>query len=534
MFKKTFFFIIILFLSGLSSKLSAQDNVGIGIANPNPKSILELFTTNKGFLLPRLSTMQRLAINPAVGSDHSLLVYDLNDSLFYYWDAIQWRSLGNFSNDYNLALNFDANTNQLSLTDGGGTLSTLLNLNINDADSDPTNEIQFLTITQTGNIVNWNLSLNGGNGSLNMDDNDWAGAGTGRMYPVNLTDKIGIGLNNPRMPLEIAIDVSNGHLRPGSTVMRMTNKENVSCAGETYWDFRVGECGQFGIITNVNNANSGFGNFNILNSTDSLLSPGIVASFSTVAPHQSFVLAANGQPRVAIRDTVDDHALYVFDKGEGSAAFFVEEDAGNGIEIFESGDGHGTIITETGAGNALVVEEFDNGGGILITERGAGTGLFINQSVGENAATANGFGILLTSTGTNEPIFVNHNGNIATLTTAGVWTNASDSALKKNILPLEYGLNEVMQLRPVRYEMKSNNEKQIGFIAQEIQNIIPEVVEENGEGKISMSYGNLVALLTKAMQEQQLRMDKLELENEMLKAGIEKLRTEIVNHKGEF
>ncbi len=51
--------------------------------------------------------------------------------------------------------------------------------------------------------------------------------------------------------------------------------------------------------------------------------------------------------------------------------------------------------------------------------------------------------------------------------------------------------------------MKSNNEKQIGFIAQEILQVIPEVVEKNEGGKYSMSYGNITALLTKAMQEQQ-------------------------------
>ncbi len=522
------------FLLVLACSLDAQNNVGIGTLNPNQKAILELSASDKGFLLPRVTGAQRLAISPAQGSDESLLVYDLNDSSFYYWDAIQWRRIGDVSDAYNIALNFDANTNTLSITDYGSTLSTILNINVDDADSNPTNELQTLIMTQTANTVNWNLSLNGGSGAFNTDDNDWAGAGSGTMYPFHLTDKIGIGLNNPRMPLEVAIDVSNGHLRPGSTVLRLTNKENVTCPGETFWDFRVGECGQLGIVTNLANANSGFGNFNILNSTDSLLSPGIVASFSTNAPPQSFFVYPAGQPRVAIRDTIDDHALFVFDKGEGNAAFFSEEDAGNGIEVFESGDGQGVIINESGAGNALVIEEFDNGGGILITERGTGTGLFINQSAGENVSTPNGYGILLTSTGTNEPVYVNHNGNIAILSTSGVWTNASDSTLKKNIEPLVYGLNEVLLLKPVHYQMKSNDASQIGFIAQEVQNIIPEVVELTADNKLTMSYGNLVALITNAIQEQQAFIEKLQTENHTILKSFETLKNEFTLIKSYF
>jgi len=68
----------------------SQDNMGIGTANPNPKSILELSASDKGFLMPRVTTSQRLSINPAPGADEGLMVYDQTDSLFYYWDATQW------------------------------------------------------------------------------------------------------------------------------------------------------------------------------------------------------------------------------------------------------------------------------------------------------------------------------------------------------------------------------------------------------------------------------------------------------------
>ncbi len=106
---------------------------------------------------------------------------------------------------------------------------------------------------------------------------------------------------------------------------------------------------------------------------------------------------------------------------------------------------------------------------------------------------------------------------------AGVWTNASDRRLKKNIANISYGLKEVMQLKPVHYQMNVNDEKQVGFIAQEVQKIIPELITGT-EGDLSkgenmgMSYGNLTAVLTKAIQEQQAMIEELKKEVAALKA----------------
>lgn len=86
------------------------------------------------------------------------------------------------------------------------------------------------------------------------------------------------------------------------------------------------------------------------------------------------------------------------------------------------------------------------------------------------------------------------------LSSAGTWTNGSDRVLKKEIVDTQYGLDSVLKMRPVDYRMRSNNEKQVGFIAQEMKKIIPEVVVGE-EGKMGISYGNLAAVLTKAIQD---------------------------------
>jgi hypothetical protein len=60
-------------------------------------------------------------------------------------------------------------------------------------------------------------------------------------------------------------------------------------------------------------------------------------------------------------------------------------------------------------------------------------------------------------------------------------TNPSDSRLKDDIKDLQYGLNEILKLRPVSYNWKNdtiNQGKQFGFIAQEVQEVMPELISE--------------------------------------------------------
>lgn len=116
-------------------------------------------------------------------------------------------------------------------------------------------------------------------------------------------------------------------------------------------------------------------------------------------------------------------------------------------------------------------------------------------------------GVLLytNNTGTGNSI---EDASGAKLTASGVWTDASDQTKKKNINRLSYGLSELLKFNPVQYIWKDSGLSDIGFIAQEVQKIIPELVYGT-EGNLSMSYGHLTALLVKSIQEQQTRIDGL-------------------------
>lgn len=96
----------------------------------------------------------------------------------------------------------------------------------------------------------------------------------------------------------------------------------------------------------------------------------------------------------------------------------------------------------------------------------------------------------------------------------------SDENAKKNVEPIQDGLDKILELNGVRFDwredvvpLKAENEsRQIGLIAQEVEKIVPEVVvDEIVEGQTlkSIRYENLVALLIEGMKEQQEQINSL-------------------------
>jgi hypothetical protein len=97
---------------------------------------------------------------------------------------------------------------------------------------------------------------------------------------------------------------------------------------------------------------------------------------------------------------------------------------------------------------------------------------------------------------------------------ADAWTLYSSRRWKRNIEPIEGSLDKVMNLRGVSFNWKENGKEDIGLIAEEVAEVIPEVVafEENGEDAQSVDYSRLVALLIEATKEQQTEIEELKAE----------------------
>lgn len=106
------------------------------------------------------------------------------------------------------------------------------------------------------------------------------------------------------------------------------------------------------------------------------------------------------------------------------------------------------------------------------------------------------------------------NPSTGNLVVGGTVTANSDQKLKVGIQTIENALDKVLSLRGVEFTRIDNGDKQIGVIAQEVQEIIPQVVYpkqsvENDETK-SVAYGNLVGLLIEAIKEQNVKIAELE------------------------
>lgn len=102
------------------------------------------------------------------------------------------------------------------------------------------------------------------------------------------------------------------------------------------------------------------------------------------------------------------------------------------------------------------------------------------------------------------------NANSGNLQIAGTFTEASSIRYKEDIQDLTYSVEDVLKLRGVTYKKKGTSHTEIGVIAEEVNDIIPEVVAKNSDGSVeSVSYGRLTAVLIEAIKEQQKQIDEL-------------------------
>ena len=103
------------------------------------------------------------------------------------------------------------------------------------------------------------------------------------------------------------------------------------------------------------------------------------------------------------------------------------------------------------------------------------------------------------------------------------WDVTSDKHWKDKIRELPYGLDVLKQLKPVDYVRKTNDKKtrEMGFIAQDVEALLIKIdykdqgfLHKDDKGFMSLRYNDFIALLTKAIQEQQEIIENLKDENE--------------------
>jgi hypothetical protein len=222
---------------------------------------------------------------------------------------------------------------------------------------------------------------------------------------------------------------------------------------------------------------------------------------------------------------------------------------GNDVSMFANGPGKLLIGTSTSLGTNTLIQAYKASGELRIladTDSLSNDELCVFQAQGGNRTTF--CGVYKHSGITNPCSFLNFDredgtalyfwadnssnfrvsstiGHVGTTSGTVVGTQSSDERIKNILGPVEYGLDTLKQIEPVRYSLKSEPEtEKIGFIAQQVQALVPQSVFDTGEHiegepedaptKLGMEYVALIPVLVNAIKELSAEVDALKTQLE--------------------
>jgi hypothetical protein len=170
----------------------------------------------------------------------------------------------------------------------------------------------------------------------------------------------------------------------------------------------------------------------------------------------------------------------------GNAMAMAITDSGTGFNIIEAKAAGSAVFTVDGSGAAIIASSLDS----------------TSSSLG-SIKTAGGMGVA-------KSLFVGAAVQAVNVKGTNAYQQISDQRFKTDIGTLESALERVRKLRGVRFRFRTeefpersfSDEKQAGFIAQEVEKVIPEVVQTDSSGWKTVAYGNFAPYLVEAIKAQ--------------------------------
>lgn len=208
--------------------------------------------------------------------------------------------------------------------------------------------------------------------------------------------------------------------------------------------------------------------------------------------------------RVGVGTETPDAGIHLKGTGFPETFMFLEAATGNdaGFRIYEGATAKWHIFNDV------------NAGGLRMYNTAATTAIFCkqdNSNVGIGTITP-GYKLQVGNSGDG------------TQARANAWNTFSDARLKKDFTKINRPLEMVEKLTGYYYYWKEgvDQNRQVGFSAQEIRDVMPEVVSEGEDGLLSVEYGKISPLLLEAIKALKNENDRLKTENSELKAISEK------------
>lgn len=161
-----------------------------------------------------------------------------------------------------------------------------------------------------------------------------------------------------------------------------------------------------------------------------------------------------------------------------------------------------------GTGRAYI---YSDGSSLSIANNATG-GIYISTAGGGQANLMNNGNLLIgTATDNGERLYVS-----GSIRATGSITANSDARLKKNIERIENALEKVGQISGYTYNTIYDEDRHAGVIAQEVDKVLPEIVNKGNDGLMGVEYGNISALLIEAIKEQKVLIESLQAKVEAL------------------
>lgn len=547
---------LILFLYSII--IIGQIKIGDNPNSINPNSILEIESTNKGLLLPRVTLTSTTASAPLSSHTAGMSIYNTATTGdvtpgFYYNDGTQWIKIADANSedkDWNKELTINSPT---SINDNIYTMG-----NVGIGLNNPSHALEI----NDGNIeLDLNYAIGRANGSASDEYVIYPyrnGLQSLGQFGANSTYDVGLSIESDAIIAFVETDGNNligfmdlnsdnfiwdgnigikttspsRDLVLGNDVIMLSSVNNVTTTADIFFkeSANLAAQGSFHVMLDSDNDNSDTRYFSISKNSE-----GTTGATELIRLHEdgnltlqngSIILNSRSQyggdfPTdnnnynnvLAIGGIGAETGLKIYKQNSGSSGTFLGSQNYLDAYVFEMTDGNnsdpdgGIVFGETGSDDT-----FES----IMVIRG-------NKRIGMGV-TNPGYKLDLPNTASNT----------IGRARANAWTTYSDKRIKRDIKAINYGLNSIMNLAPKTYfqqnskadssgvEIYNDGEQNIGFIAQELHKVIPEAAFKPNDEKIdlwSVDYTRLIPVLTKAIQEQQEQIEKLKKEIELIKSN---------------
>ena len=402
--------------------------------------------------------------------------------------------------------NFSAGTITAALSGNASTATTATN--VSGGTADVTTLTTSSTVTLNGGTANGVAYLNGSkvlttgsaltfdgsNLGLNVTPSAWASGN--RFVDINASASYGaFGSSDSMMLANAYWNGSNWIRKNANNAWRMVME---SSSGAPSWTFQYAGNSTAGSTISWSEAMrlDSSGNVGIGTSSPSGARVQIVGDNAALR-------VGNGTQDLYVDP--DSGGMFVSNGAAQTGEGFYLASSGNSLRMYTSSTERARIDS---SGNLLVGTTSALG---KITLKSASNSF--SQGLGLVSSSTSNYWSVLTDSATDR-LYFGYNGTSKSYIdqTSGSFVAVSDARAKKNVEEIGYGLNAVMQLRPVKYNMiedSDSQKKRLGLIAQEVKAVVDEAVDDaiGMGGLFGLDKSTLVPVLIKAIQELKAEFD---------------------------